>query len=222
MVKAVFLDFYGTVVQEDGKVIQKICRRIARTGGSHALPAVSGYWWESFQTLCSESFGQRFQTQRMLETLSLADTIRHFHSTADAGKLSERMFAYWQKPPIFQDAKRFFRTCPVPIYIVSNIDRSDLTAAVRFHRLSPDGMFTSEDARAYKPRKELFQLALAQTGLAPRDVVHIGDSIGSDIKGAGALGIHTIWINRNSKKVPTGVLAARSLKDALRTSCLKG
>lgn len=33
MLKALFLDFYGTLVEEDGPVIQDICRRIAETGG---------------------------------------------------------------------------------------------------------------------------------------------------------------------------------------------
>lgn len=28
------------------------------------------------------------------------------------------------------------------------------------------------------------------------EVVHIGDSLNSDVKGAGALGINAIWINR--------------------------
>lgn len=33
MLKALFLDFYGTLVEEDGPVIQDICRRIGETGG---------------------------------------------------------------------------------------------------------------------------------------------------------------------------------------------
>lgn len=52
---------------------------------------------------------------------------------------------------------------------------------------SPAGVFTSEDARAYKPRKELFELALNETGLHVDGVIHIGDSISSDVKEAGAL-----------------------------------
>ncbi len=32
MIKAVFIDFYGTVVHEDGEVIQKISQEIFNTG----------------------------------------------------------------------------------------------------------------------------------------------------------------------------------------------
>lgn len=52
--------------------------------------------------------------------------------------------------------------------------------ALSYHGLSPAGVFTSEDARAYKPRTELFNLALKKCGLLADKVIHIGDSISSD------------------------------------------
>ena len=77
-------------------------------------------------------------------------------------------------------------------------------------------MFTSEDARSYKPRKELFELALKGSGLAADEVIHIGDSMSSDVKGAGALGIRTLWLNRFGKEVPEGVVSISTLPEALR------
>ncbi len=51
-----------------------------------------------------------------------------------------------------------------------------------------------------------------------RDIYYFGDSLSSDIKGAANLGINTIWINRNNKKVPDGVVAVVSFTDILSTS----
>lgn len=48
MVKAVFLDFYGTVVHEDGAVIHTISRRIAAASGAGQPQAIAAYWWETF------------------------------------------------------------------------------------------------------------------------------------------------------------------------------
>ncbi len=45
-------------------------------------------------------------------------------------------------------------------------------------------------------------MALKKVNLQPDEVVHIGDSLSSDIKGASALGINTVWINRDGKVVP--------------------
>lgn len=38
-------------------------------------------------------------------------------------------------PPIFEESKEFFEKSPVPIYIVSNIDRNDILQAIEFHGL---------------------------------------------------------------------------------------
>ena len=106
-----------------------------------------------------------------------------FASNENIDKLSNYMFEHWVKPPIFEESKKFFEISPLPIYIVSNIDANDVLRAIEFHQLSPSGIFTSEDAKAYKPRKELFELALNNTGLHADEVIHIGDSLSSDVKG---------------------------------------
>lgn len=82
-------------------------------------------------------------------------------------------------------------------------------------------MFTSEDAKSYKPREELFELALKETGLKPNEVVHIGDSLGSDVQGANVVGINAIWVNRNLRKVPEGVVSIGNLMEAYETEFFK-
>lgn len=140
MIKAFFLDFYGTVVYEDGEIVKKISQLIYETG------------------------------------------------KADS---------------------------PLPIYIVSNIDTKDVLKAIDFHQLSPSGIFTSEDAKAYKPRKEIFELALKSTGLHADEVIHIGDSLSSDVKGASSVGIKAIWLNRFEKKNSSDVDCITNLLEAL-------
>lgn len=62
------------------------------------------------------------------------------------------MFEHWIKPPIFEETKQFFEVCPVPIYVLSNIDSDDY-ASDKIHKLKPAGVFTSEDAKSYKFKK---------------------------------------------------------------------
>lgn len=220
MIKAIFIDFYGTVVYEDGEVIKRIVQEIIRTGKSEDKSAIDGYWWKEFQTAFTNAHGDTFETQRKLEYQALAKTIEHFGSTADAEALSNEMFDYWMKPPVFEESKEFFEKCPVPVYVVSNIDRADILAAIEYHGLKPAGVFTSEDAMSYKPRKELFELALSSTGLKADEVLHIGDSLSSDIKGAMGVGIKPIWVNRSGKAVPKGVVAVENLLEVLEMGIL--
>lgn len=216
MIKGIFIDFYGTLVYEDGEVISEITQLIYDTGKVENKSEIGGYWWQEFQSAFLNSYGETFQTQRVLEHASLEKTIAHFQSTADAKALSEKMFAYWRKPPIFPESKEFLEACPVPVYVVSNIDREDILVAIEHHGLQPAAVFTSEDAKSYKPRKELFELALSSTGLRHEEVVHIGDSMSSDVKGASALGIRGIWVNRGGREVPEGVEAVSNLMEVLQ------
>lgn len=82
-------------------------------------------------------------------------------------ELSQKMFEHWRKPPIFEDAANFLELCSMPYYIVSNIDTDDVIAAIHYHGLTPNKIFTSEDAKSYKPRAELFEMALKETNLNP-------------------------------------------------------
>ena len=77
-------------------------------------------------------------------------------------------------------------------------------------------MFTSEQAKYSKPRKEIFQYALDKIGLKPEEVIHIGDSLESDVKCPGQAGIKSIWLNREGKAVPDGVEETENLMEALR------
>jgi 2-haloacid dehalogenase/putative hydrolase of the HAD superfamily len=222
MIKAVFLDFYGTVVHEDNEIVKEITQRIFITGNAEKQSDISFYWWSCFQSSCKESKGESFINQRELELISLQNTIRYFSSTEDASELSMLMFEFWMKPTIFEDSKMFFKLCPVPIIIVSNIDTDDIIEALTYHGLQPYGVVTSEEARAYKPQAGIFKYALTKYDLKADEVVHIGDSVTSDVLGAKAAGIDSIWANRFGKPVPDGVnTVVASLLDVLELKCIQ-
>ncbi|WP_112180469.1 MULTISPECIES: HAD family hydrolase [Paraliobacillus] len=199
-IKALFLDFYGTVVHEDGEVILNICNQIKENSKTEAtLTEIGGFWWKEFSKLFEESYGETFKTQRVLETISLKNTLSHFGSTLDDKALSELMFNHWMKPSIFEDSLKFFEYNTIPIYVLSNIDTFDIKTAIEFHKLKVNGLVTSEDVNSYKPRPEMFQKALKLSNLSKNEVIHIGDSLSSDVNGAMKIGIKSVWINRNKK-----------------------
>jgi len=200
--KAVLLDFYGTVVEENVAAVTAVGARIAQASKCSASPTeVAQFWDQAFERLRAESFGGAFRTQRELETLSITQVLCHFGSDLDVVELTEPLFGYWSHPRIFPESKRVLENCDVPMCIVSNIDRADLEAALEYHQLDFDLIVTSEDCRAYKPRPEMFGRALSLLRLAKGEVLHVGDSLGSDIHGAKQFGIHALWLNRTRKLV---------------------
>jgi HAD-superfamily hydrolase, subfamily IA, variant 1 len=86
MIKAFFIDFYGTVVHEDGEVIKRITQEIVNTGSVINKSEIGSYWWNIFQKSFMNSYGDNFQTQRNLEYQSLFETVQHFSSMADVKK----------------------------------------------------------------------------------------------------------------------------------------
>jgi putative hydrolase of the HAD superfamily len=56
-------------------------------------------------------------------------------------------------------------------------------------------VITSVDAGARKPRAEFFHYALARCQLTPADVLFVGNQLNTDIAGAEAFGIRTVWLS---------------------------
>lgn len=92
-------------------------------------------------------------------------------------------------------------------YVVSNgtvaaqtkkLDRSKLGELM-------DGIFLSEKLGVEKPNREFFDNAFAVIGPAdPSEMIIIGDSLTSDIRGGMNAGIKTCWYNPQKKPVPEG------------------
>jgi 2-haloalkanoic acid dehalogenase type II len=59
-----------------------------------------------------------------------------------------------------------------------------------------DAIAISDQVGIRKPRPEIFEHALAQLGLEPGEVVHVGDDLVADVDGAAELGMRSVWITR--------------------------
>jgi 2-haloalkanoic acid dehalogenase type II len=200
------LDFYGTVVHDDGPVFHSVCTAVAAPAGLSG-PS-SGYvaqrWYAEWGRGCQSSVGADFQSLRTLCRNALTDVLQDVDSDADPDELLAPLFASWRKPKLFSDAVKFLTAIDLPICIVSDVDRDDLAAALALHDLHFEHIVTSEDARSYKPRVEPFRLALDELGVDPTAVLHVGDSLANDILGAQEAGLTAMWLNREAHRVPAG------------------
>jgi 2-haloacid dehalogenase len=205
-VRGILLDFYGTVVHEDDVNIAAITAQMhahSRSGASAS--EIGAFWYETFFDWCKRSAGDTFVSQRYLAVETLRETIVRFDVALDPAEVIAPQLAHWQEPPIFEDALEFLgqiASLGIRVCVASNVDREDISSAIAHHGLAIDAVVTSEDARSYKPRPELFHLALDAIRLGPADILHIGDSVTSDVRGAQALGIPVAWINRSGKPHP--------------------
>jgi 2-haloalkanoic acid dehalogenase type II len=201
-IKAIFLDFYGTVVHEEAESLIRICKNIKEKSNTEAsVEEIGHYWMKEFNQLLLSCHGDNFMKQRELSANSLRNTLEQFCSEAKEDELLELMFHHWKNPTIFTDAVEFFEKNTLPVYILSNVDHLDITEAMNLLHLKVDGLITSQHAKAYKPRREMFEYALELSGVSPSEVLHVGDSLSSDVFGSNQVGINSVWLNRNQKQI---------------------
>lgn len=198
--KALLLDFYGTLAEEDDRVIADTLEAIV---GASTMPVdkarIGRDWIDSFRALCFEAFAGNFKTQRVIERESVTRLLASCQAALDIDVLVNRLYANWRSAQAFDDARWFVENNHLPVCIVSNIDEDDLRAALKRNGWNFEYIVTSESCRSYKPRPEMFLAALELLGCGANEVLHIGDSLTSDVSGAQPLGIDTAWINRTNK-----------------------
>ena len=55
MIKAIFVDFYGTIVFEDGENVSRISDMIYKSGNAQSVSQIGSYWRELETVFCSLS-----------------------------------------------------------------------------------------------------------------------------------------------------------------------
>jgi FMN hydrolase / 5-amino-6-(5-phospho-D-ribitylamino)uracil phosphatase len=63
----------------------------------------------------------------------------------------------------------------------------------------------AQDVGVAKPDPAIFLTACDQAGCAPRELLHIGDSLQSDVRGANGAGAVSVWLNRDGAPNTTGI-----------------
>ena len=64
----------------------------------------------------------------------------------------------------------------------------------------------SQDVGIEKPHPDIFEVALKDLSYQPEQLVHVGDSLESDVAGANAIGAVSVWLNRKGVKNTSAIV----------------
>jgi putative hydrolase of the HAD superfamily len=90
-------------------------------------------------------------------------------------------------PALTRLARRF------TVIAITNVNANLETIGIR--HLFAD-IVTAVDAGAAKPAPEIFEYAVARSGVSPAEIAHVGDHPEIDVAGAAGAGLATVWMNR--------------------------
>lgn len=198
----VFLDFYGTLVGGDRAAVERCCRKVIdELGLSLSAEQLGVEWGRGYFALSETCNNGHFRTLYQIECDSLADTLEPILGRRiDPRPYVTGLTDWLRNPPVFDETplvlgeldRRGIATC-----LVSNADHGDLLAAMTHTGIRTSAVVSSESARSYKPDAGIWRSAFETTGWSPDRVWHVGDSLHSDIGGAKAIGLKTVWVCRD-------------------------
>ena len=145
-----------------------------------------------------------FTQQRMLSLAhalrSAGDDEAHVQDAFDAFFVARNKIAFY--PDALHALDRLAARWPVAALTNGNADLGAIGIADRFVLC-----ITARGVGHAKPDAPIFHHTCEQLGVAPAEVLHIGDDALLDIVGAARAGLRTCWINRRGEDWPSGLPA---------------
>jgi len=210
-------DCYGTLINWEAGILP-VLHRILSAYSKHIDDATLLELYGDFE-LRSEQ--PPFRPYREV----LASVVRQFGAELGFAPTAEEVRSLgdslptWQPWPDTVAALRQLKT-RFRLAILSNVD-DDLFEGTRPQlEVVFDEVVTAQQAHAYKPSLELFELALSRIKAPAHRVLHVGQSIYHDVVPAHALGLATVWVNRPSARPGVGAVKSADGKPDMTVASL--
>ncbi len=200
-------DCYGTLIDWESGIFSAL--RPILTAHGKAIPDFA--LLEIYSELEAKAEQGEFQPYReVLQSVvrGFGERLGFAPSESQVRSLPQSL-AHWQPFPDTVAALRQLKS-RYQLAIISNVDNDLFAATAPKLDVAFDHVITAQQARAYKPALSTFKMALQRIGIAPRRVLHCGQSIYHDVIPAKSLGISTVWVNRPSSRPGAGAAKAAS------------
>ena len=213
--KAVFLDYTGTMVREDDPYTKELVKYFITHSSLTSPELAFGAVWTKIKELEDTCCGERFIKLDEKADRILNWCVEEHGLKGDLNHMHDIWRNVWIHAPLFDDVKPFVEQIGCPVYVVTNDDLCYVEQSLEEKELKVAGIVAAEMVRACKPHREIFEKALEMAGASPEEVIHIGDSVTSDVKPALALGIIPVYLSRKKDVELDGVRVIRSLLDLI-------
>ena len=213
-VRALSFDLFDTLVDlhmDRLPIVEIAGRRVPSTYG--ILHTASLQWhaldFERFAAELGEHDralrGEYYAKQRELPTLlrfrTFAerigvrdDALAHALTETHMAEVARQVIYLAHHAPLLERLHRRAKLAVCSNFSHTATARAVLERAGLLHHF--DTVVVSEDVGLRKPRAEIFAAVATRLGVAPGEILHVGDSLEADVAGAAAVGQQTAWLTR--------------------------
>ena len=217
-IKAIFFDGDDTLWDFRSAMLSALevtLAELQRMVGNGAAEALTVQRMTEIREAVAEEMSEATTSVEVIRHEALARTLAEVGHPSDDG--AQRLYE------VYTEA-RFGATRPFPgVVDVLN----DLKSRYRLglvsngntypDRVGLDGMFDfvilAVECGIAKPDPRIFELAMGKCGCDATQVVHVGDSLQSDIAGANGCGIRSVWLNQDGAANASGITPDHEISD---------
>ncbi len=196
--KIITFDCYGTLVQWYEVLLREIGELLANHGaeGVHASAILDSFSAEG-RRLTADTPHRLYKE---ILRLGFAAAFRQHGVTPSADEI-ERIAAspstmgpHPEVPDVLRQLREHYK-----LAIFTNSDDDLIAPTVASIGVPFDYVITAEQARAYKPSRQMFDYAYRSMGVTPDETVHVAMGMYWDMKARHELGLRGIWVNRRGE-----------------------
>jgi putative hydrolase of the HAD superfamily len=210
-VRAIFFDVGGTLIHPWPSVGDIYAKTASRHGISVTPEQAERAFRESWAT--SKHSGLTVSRKEWWRELVVRTLGREGEVCFDELFAQFARAAAWRVYPDVDDTLHEVRVRGLHVGVISNWDErlrpllDEIGLAPRF-----DSVTVSCEVGVEKPDAEIFLTALRAAGVNAGEAIHIGDSYGEDVCGAGGVGMRAVLLEREGKDAP-GCTCVRELRE---------
>jgi putative hydrolase of the HAD superfamily len=209
MVRAVFFDFYNTLVQftpQLDEIQQSSCRElgltVAKRGIRRGYSAADEFMNDENAI---KHLSDRTEEERKQFFIEYERMVLRGAGLEVSSRLAEQVWEMAIEVPkqfdLFDDvepALELLKARGVIMGVISNLrqDRDQVSKELGLDKYLSFWV-TSEEVKATKPHAPIFRAAIEKSGVPPGESVHVGDQYKSDVLGARAAGIIPVLLDRD-------------------------
>jgi HAD superfamily hydrolase (TIGR01549 family) len=215
LVKAVTFDLWNTILYEKDYGdcrIDLLTQTLNREGFSRDRHMVE----VEYSSTIDFFFEVWMKERRHMPVAKLTEFVLHRLDVCLPAEVKNRLVKGFEEvilndPPLLvENAERVLKSLHNK-YAIGLISDSGVTPGRHLRRVLNDHKVLqyfrctifSDEVGYHKPHPTIFRKAIEKLQVKPSDIMHVGDLLESDVTGAKAIGMKTIWLNNGENKRQT-------------------